>query len=193
MNLPPSERLAADATQHQWFLEEVHPHETSLKNYVRRAFPAVRDFEDVVQDSYLRVWQRQQARPIAAVTGAVQASVRGFLFQVARRLALDRLRRERASPIDADDAAISSVADSADVHATVCIQQEFQLVLDAIDRLPARCREIVVLRKLQHLPPARIAARLGISEETVHVQTRRGLQRIQKFLRARGVIREGRT
>ncbi len=175
----------------EWFSSEVHVHDASLKGYLRRSFPSIRDVDDLVQESYLRIWRRQLARPIEQVSGSVQASVRGFLFQIARRLALDTIRHERVSPIDrvSDFAASSVIDEKRDLHETVCTNQEFELLLAAIDTLPARCREVVVLRKLQGLPPPETARRLAISEETVHVHLRRGLLRIQAFLLARGVSR----
>jgi len=77
--------------QARWFSEEVLPHDPQLKAYLRGAFPSVRDVEDVVQESYLRVWCARATQPIQ--------STRAFLFRVARNLALDFVRHERASPI----------------------------------------------------------------------------------------------
>jgi len=178
--------------QARWFSEEVHAHDASLKRYLRRSFPTVRDVDDVVQESYLRVWRRQLVRPITAVSDSVTASVKGFLFQVARRLAVDTIRRSRSSPIDAvtDFVPSSVIDDGANTHETVCTQQEFELLLETIDALPARCREVIVMRKLRGLSPAETALALGISEETVHVHARRGLQRVQETLRRRGVFRD---
>jgi RNA polymerase sigma-70 factor (ECF subfamily) len=53
----------------------------------------------------------------------------------------------------------------------------------AIDALPARCREIVILRKIQGLPQKEIARQLGLSESTVQVQASRGLRRCAEFMR----------
>jgi RNA polymerase sigma factor (sigma-70 family) len=61
--------------QESWFAEEVHTHDSQLKSYLRSSFPALRDVDDVVQESYLRIWRRQLVRPIAKVTGTVRASV----------------------------------------------------------------------------------------------------------------------
>lgn len=174
-----------------WFLSEVHVHDASLKGYLRRTFPSIRDVDDVVQESYLRIWRRQLARPIEQVSGSVKASVRGFLFQVARHLALDTIRHERVSPIDrATEPPGSAVIDERrDVRGTVCTNQEFEMLLEAIDTLPTRCREVVVLRTIQGRSPAEAARQLGISEETVHVHLRRGLLRVEAFLVERGVHR----
>jgi RNA polymerase sigma factor (sigma-70 family) len=181
--------------QARWFSEEVHAHDASLKRYLRRSFPTVRDVEDLVQESYLRVWRRQLIRPITEVSNSVTASVKGFLFQVARRLAVDTIRRDQASPVArvTDFSPSSVIDDRANTHEAACTQQEFELLLEAIDALPARCREVLVLRKIQGLSPAETARLLGLAEETVHVHTRRGLQRVQETLRRRGVIRASRS
>lgn len=177
--------------QTRWFSEEVHAHDASLKRYLRRSFPTVRDVDDLVQESYLRVWRRQLVRPISEVAGSVSASVKGFLFQVARRLAIDTIRRDRTSPIvSLTDFAPSSVMDDkANIHESACIRQEFEFLLEAIDSLPARCREVVVLRKIHGLSSAETARALGISQETVHAHARRGLQRVHAALRRSGVVR----
>jgi RNA polymerase sigma factor (sigma-70 family) len=182
--------MPRDATE--WFSTEVHVHDASLKGYLRRSFPSIRDVDDLVQESYLRIWRRQLVRPVEQVSGSVKASVRGFLFQIARRLALDTLRHERASPIaDVTNFTPSSVIDEKrDLRETICTNQEFELLLEAIETLPPRCREVVVLRKLRGCTPPETARQLGLSEETVHVQMRRGLLRIQEFLLARDVSRK---
>jgi RNA polymerase sigma factor (sigma-70 family) len=191
----PSEDPPIERRSERWFASEVHAHDAMLKGYLRRSFPSIRDVDDLVQESYLRVWRRQIARPIEQVSGTVRASVKAFLFQVARRLALDEIRHDRASPIKVvTDFERSSVIDnSSDTHETVCTNQEFQLLLDAIDTLPGRCRAVVVLRKVHGCSPAEAARQLGISEETVHVQMRRGLLRVREFLRDRGVFRQPMT
>src|SRR5688572_20557575 len=76
-----------------WFAEEVHPHGAQLKSYLRNAFPSVRDVDDLVQESFLRIWKARAEQPIR--------SVKGFLFEVARRLAIDFTRHQSRSPIDA--------------------------------------------------------------------------------------------
>ena len=77
----------------EWFAEEVQPHGAQLKSYLRSAFPSVRDIDDVVQESYLRIWRTRTAQPIR--------SAKAFLFEVARRLAIDFTRHQARSPIDA--------------------------------------------------------------------------------------------
>jgi len=171
--------------QTRWFMQEVHPHDAALRSYVRGSFSTLRDLDDVVQESYLRVWKRQATRPIE--------SIKAFLFAVARNLALDTVRRQRISPLlpVTESNTRSVIEDRPSCEETASARQEYELALEAIDLLPARCREVVILRKINGLSPAETARKMGISEETVHVQARRGLRRVQEFLASRQVNRGG--
>jgi RNA polymerase sigma-70 factor (ECF subfamily) len=150
-------------------------------------FPAVRDVDDVVQESYLRIWRTRPSRPIACG--------RAFLFRVARNVALSLLRRERIAPIIAvkDLAALSVVENGRTAESAACLDEELLLLAQAIDSLPERCREIVILRRIDCLSHREIASRLGIAETTVEVQVARGVKRCAAFLRRRGVILEHET
>ena len=165
----------------RWFADEVHAHESSLRSYLHGSFPAVRDVDDVVQESYLRVWRARPARPISCA--------RAFLFRVARNVALSLLRRERIAPVVAvkDVAALPVAEDGRTAATAACLDEELLLLARAIDSLPPRCREIVILRRIERLSQKQIAARLGIAEETVEVQVARGVKRCGAFLRRHGV------
>lgn len=165
----------------KWFAEEVHPHEPSLRSYLHGSFPAVRDVDDVVQESFLRVWKARASQPIH--------SARGFLFQVARRLAVDLVRRDRVSPVNeaVDLSELEIPEDRLDAAGTLRTQEKIRLLADAIEDLPARCREVVVLRKIQFLSQRETAERLGLSEKTVESQLARGIRRCEDYLRRRGL------
>ncbi len=170
------------ATDHSsWFASEVHVHRTRLRSYLRGTFPSIRDVDDVVQESYVRVWRRHLLQPLACA--------RSFLYKVARNLAIDALRRQAGSPIDTlPDLTRLNVASHCESPVeSACTQDEMELLLEAIERLPPRCREVVILRKLHGLSPQEIASRLGISEGTVHLHGAKGVRRCEEFLRQRGL------
>ena len=170
----------------RWFAEEVHAHDASLKAYLRASYPSLRDLDDVVQESYLRIWKARMARPIRFT--------KSYLFQIARNLSLDLTRHRYASPfVDVDNSVIVSVSDPAPaVEARVEARDELRLLAQAIDALPARCREILILRQLEGVPQKEIAAQLGLSVLTVQVQIVRGLRRVNDYLRRHGVARDPR-
>lgn len=172
---------AAPVDRAGWFTSEVQPHEPLLRNYLKGKFPAVRDVDDVVQESYLRIWTARAAQPIE--------SAKAFLFKIARHLAIDLVRRERSSPVHAvrDLDALSVIGDGRTVVETLSLEEKTRLLADALATLPDRCREIVVLHKLEGLSQNEVAAQLGLSPRTVEVQVARGVKRIESFLRQRGL------
>lgn len=176
----PSEQ-AASVDRSQWFVEQVQAHESSLRTYLHSSFPRVRDVDDVVQESYLRVWRARAARPIR--------SAKAFLFTVARHLAVDLVRRHGNSPVvtvgDLNELSVPDERPSA-VEA-LSAQEKLDLLADAVMALPARCREIVLLRKIQGIPQKIVVEQLGVSERTVENHCRIGVKRCEEYLRASGI------
>ncbi len=177
------ESPSAVVEQTRWFTEQVHPHDSSLRAYLRGTFPKVRDVDDVVQESYLRVWRSRRTSEIACG--------RAFLFRVARNLALNLLRHQRIVPIEtvANPADFDTVDERPGPAEQTCTEEGMRQLAAAIDALPARCREIVIMRRVQLLPQKEIARRLGISEQTVEQQVARGVKRVSEHLARRGMIR----
>ena len=171
-----------ETDQARWFTDEVQPHEPSLRAYLRGSFPTVRDIDDVVQESYLRIWRRQAEKPID--------SVKSFFFTIARHLALGTLRRESRSPISAvmDLAATSVIDEGPNAAESACSREEIEFLFAAISALPARTREVYLLRKFEGLSQQEIAVRLGISPNTVEVHVGRANKRCEHYLRMHGAF-----
>ena len=170
------------AEENRWFSEEVYVHEPSLRAYLRAQYPFAPDIDDVVQESFLRLWKVRMGQPVRYA--------KALLFKVARHLVIDTARRNKISPIEhvTDLAALPVIDDGRPGPAeAACKREEIVLLAAAIDSLPARCREILILRKLRGVPQKAIAAQLGLSEQTVQVQVSRGVRRCEEFLRAHGV------
>lgn len=173
--------LSQTADQTQWFNQEVAPHGAQLRSYLRKSFPSVRDLDDVVQESFLRIWKARARQSIC--------SAKAFLFQIGRNVATDVIRRERiVAPVSEWDPTVATVAsEEPGTVEVLCSREELSLLADAIADLPSRCREIVILRKIERMPQKEIALRLGISENTVQNQTARGVRHCEAYLAAFGV------
>lgn len=161
-------------------MNEVHPHEAVLKSYIRKTYPSVPDAGDIVQETFLRVWKARTVAPIL--------SAKSFVFQVARRIAIDLVRRRKICPEEAigDIGSLFLIDDKPGVDETACRADELRLLAQAIHLLPARCREVMILRKIEGLSQKEIAHRLGIAEGTVQIQVGRGLRHIEEFFAKRG-------
>ncbi len=104
-------------------------------------------------------------------------------------MALDLVRRDRRAPFQpvTDLTALPALESAPNGAEAAGAQEMLRFVADAIEALPSRCRQVVILRKLQGVPQKEVATRLGLSEKTVEAQLARGLARLEEFLRRRGV------
>lgn len=185
MNPPaPDFEQATAAERTRWFLKEVHIHDASLRRYLSASFPTVREeVDEVVQESYLRIWKARVGwKPIR--------SAKAFLFTVARNIALDLARHNKAAPFEpvSHSGLLSVVQDGGPTVAEAAARQErINILAEAIAALPARCREIFILHKIKGFSRREVAAQLGLSDRTVGVQTGRATKRCAAFLTKRGV------
>lgn len=170
-----------DTISSQWFTDEVQVHSTALRAWLRGTFPALADPDNLVQESLTRVWRVRQ-------NGAVR-SPKALLFTTARHLALDELRRRKIAPMEplAEIDGLSVWDEGATAAETAAHHQELELLTQAIQSLPARCRQVLTLRKIYGLSQKEIAARLGIAEHTVEAQVANGMRGCAKFLARHGL------
>ncbi len=173
----------ADPDTARWFAEEVQPHESELRAYLRARFSAHLDIDDLVQETYARLLQAREQAPLR--------SAKAYLFATARNAAFDVFRRRKIIGIDGlvEIDLLPVFEDRPGVAEAVCHDQELQILAEAIQSLPERCRRVLTLRKLHGLSHREIAGQLGIAENTVNAQVAIGVLRLRDFLRARGVTR----
>jgi len=165
----------------RWFAEEVQPHESSLRSYLRAVFPSLPDIDDIVQESY--------ARLIRAHEGGRIGYAKAILFTTARNAAIDFFRRRKVVCIQgvADLSTLSVIEDKPDASESANKQEELQMLSAAVRDLPERCRQVLTLRLLYAISHKEIATRLGISEHTVKAQLAKGMRRCADYFEARGV------
>lgn len=169
----------ADGDSARWFSEEIQPHEPALRAYLRARFPTLRDVDDQIQDTYARIFRAKKSG-----RGGL---TRGYIFLVARNAALDLFRRRRVVSF-VGLAEIDVLAETEERPAAGDVldrEQELQLLDNAINALPERCREIFVLRRFHDLSHREIAQRFGVSEHTVNAQLVIGMTRCREYLRIR--------
>lgn len=147
-----------------------------LRAWLQSRFHSETDFDDILQESYLRVLR-------AHAEGQLQ-SPKAFLFAIARNLALDRLRHRqiaRTEPLVQYEQR-DALFDDDDVAETVTRNQELELLTEAIQSLPDRCRQIFTLRKVYGMSQPDIAKKLGISAHTVSAQLTIGVHKCTEYM-----------
>lgn len=168
-----------------WFAEEVQPHESSLRSWLRGKFPSLPDIDDLVQESYARLIRARE-------TGRI-SYVKAFLFTTARNAALDIFRHRQVISIESvgDLSELSVIEDRPDAAESANKQEELDLLAEAVRTLPDRCRQVLTLRLLYGLSQKQIAVDLNISEHTVKAQLAKGMRRCSEYFAKRGLLRPG--
>jgi RNA polymerase sigma factor (sigma-70 family) len=161
--------------QARWFAQEVQPHESALRSWLRRLFPSLPDVDDIVQETYVRL--------IRAKSRDKVDHSKAYLFTTARNLVLDLFRRKRIVSIEgvADLDRLSVLDDGPGIAESVSRQQELDMLAEAVRGLPDRCRQVLTLRLLYGLSHKEIAAELRISEHTVKAQLAKGMRRCAQY------------
>ena len=154
----------------QWLADEILPHEPELRRWLWRRLPAGMEVDDVVQEAYAEL------AGLADVTAI--RSPRAYLFTTARSVILQQLRRARIvsfeTVADLDRLVVDEATPGPERQAVV--GEELRWLAAVIDALPGKCRQAFVLRKLHGLSQRAIAARMGISENTVEKHIAKGLR-----------------
>jgi RNA polymerase sigma factor (sigma-70 family) len=131
--------------------------------YLRYSGPVYRHVRGVIRDEHEAqdITQLVFLKLIAAlpVYDERHGPFRPWLLRVARNLAIDQIRRRRAVPAEPveDDAACDDTE-----------RQRAGAFYDALARLSADQREVLVLRQIVGLRPGEIAARMDRTEGSVH-------------------------
>ena len=159
-----------------WFAREVLPLESALMQFLQHNWRNRNDIADLRQDVYARVYE--------AALREIPEKPRQFLFTTARNLLIDRVRREQIVPIEVvtDLEALNVAMDVPGPDRTAMARDELRRVQAALDRLPPRCREAVLLRRIEGLGRKEIALRMGIAEDTVTEYLIRGMRLLASTL-----------
>lgn len=159
-----------------WFAREILPLESALMQFLQHNWRNRSDIADLRQEVYARVFE--------SALKEIPDKPRQFLFAAARNLLVDRVRREQIVPIEAatDLDALNIAMDAPGPDRTAMARDELRRVQAALDRLPPRCREAVVLRRVEGLSRKEIAQRMGIAEDTVTEHLIKGMRLLASTL-----------
>lgn len=145
----------------QWFVREVLPLEAMLMHFLHQNWRNKAEIEDLRQDVYTQV--------LEAARREIPEKPKAFVIATARNLLIDRIRHNQVVPIDAvsDLDELGIAFDMPGPDRSVIARDVLRRLQAAIELLPPRAREAVLLRRVEGLSRREIAERMGVSENTV--------------------------
>ena len=169
-----------DSEQSRWYQEHLQPHESMLRAWLRSRYEEKVDVDDVIQEALIRVLCANEDHDLK--------SPKAYFFATARNLALDHVRRSKVvfNETLLNQEAMEMIDETESVEETVSRNHELEILTEAIQALPERCRRIFTLSKVYGMSYNQIADEMGISFNTVSAQIAIGLSKCSKFMRQYG-------
>ncbi len=162
---------AGDLEAFEWLIRK---HERQVLGLCYHVLGNLEDAKDAAQDVFLKLHQQ-----IGSFN--YEREFTPWLLTVVRNLCRDRLRARR--PMEQlDDLPLRDVA--RDPEALARFSEEWAILKQAIASLPERERAALEMRELEELSSAEVAARLGVTEETVRSQVWNAKAKLKRFLRS---------
>ncbi len=160
--------------------EALHMNELYQKHYAKLCEIAYRllrdrdDARDVGQKVLIHLWEKRASWPTIV-------SMEAYLFTVTYRMALGELKKKKRNfmfgPVD------TAKELSSHEQPGLEYQELYTQIMDAIDKLPTRCKEIFLLSREEELSYKEIAQRLSLSSKTVEIQIGIALKKLREALR----------
>jgi RNA polymerase sigma-70 factor (ECF subfamily) len=151
------------------FRELLHRHQGAVYGFAFRFLKDAQEAEEVAQEVFLRLYRTAGAY-------RCQASLRAYLFRIAKNRCIDLLRKNRPESM-ADP---PEITDGRTAFDQVAEAESLQRLLGALDRLPDNQRAAVLLRHDQGLRYDEIAESLNLTVSAVDsllVRARRTLRK----------------
>jgi RNA polymerase sigma factor (sigma-70 family) len=142
-----------------------------VRSYLRRYVPSS-DVDDVLQVVFYEVWRSRSRYDPAQ-------SMRGWVLGIARKKAIDHLRKRRDKVVPIDLIAELVGDDGREYADRFAWAEEMSAHLS---NLTDGQRQVIVMAYYERRTQAEIAAELNIPLGTVKTRTRRGLQRLAELL-----------
>ncbi len=142
------------------------------------------DAENIVQDCFMFLWENKQSIPSIN-------NINAFLFRLVKNKCVDFLRHKITAEEKRETIQTAFIAEyrfklqsieSFDSNALSDEDIE-KIISDAINRLPAKCREIFILSRLEGMTYENIALQLNLSPHTVRNQISLALKKMKHELK----------
>ena len=156
-------------TDDQALMEEARKFERNLLNFFCRQGVSLFEGEDLVQETYLRLWNyRRTYQPTAKLST--------FLFMLARQVRIDALRRQTRR--EAREEGWGKCQPTAAHPDALGVREDVRW---AVSQLSEPLREVVELGVLQDLPYAEVGEILGIPVGTVKSRMSNALKKLKEM------------
>ncbi|TKC03909.1 RNA polymerase sigma factor [Pedobacter frigoris] len=156
-------------------------HVKQLKYFVQRTAKSATLTEDVVHDTFIKVWENRDKIDC-------EQPFKPYLYTIARRHLLNLLKRARHEVNILEEIKKSVVTEENSTELLIDYTESSSIFIEAISQLPEQRKEVFIRCRIQGLTYKQAAAELGISESTVNNQMVKAFKSIRSFITIRTAV-----
>lgn len=158
-----------------------YTHVKQLKYFVLKTAKSPFLAEDVVHDTFIKIWESRSQID-------ADQPFKPYLYTVARRHLLNLLKRAQQESAIVEEIRRHAVSEENTTTLLLEYNESNSLFSEAVDNLPAQCREVFVRCRLHGLTYKQTAVELGIAESTVNNQMVKAMKSIREFITLRNAF-----
>ena len=132
--------------------------------------------EDVVQDVFMKLIAEKDNIEI-------KSSFKGYIFRAIVNAALNYSAKQKKSFVMENAALEVKIGRSPDIEKTLEQMELEELVNQAINLLPPKCKTVFILNRFENMKYKEVATYMGISVKTVENQMGKALRILRSYLR----------
>lgn len=154
----------------------IERHQQALYFFVFRYLRDETSARDVVAETFVRVYfNAQRFRP--------KSSVKTWIHSIALNLCRDQARRRKRSPASSGVPSTPDVPDPGAGPAAQAMERErLDSLAEAIESLPPKLKEALILFSIENRSQKEVAELLGITPKTVELRVYHAKQRLREWL-----------
>lgn len=146
-------------------------HAESLRNHLYFKFGDLKQAEDIVQETFMKLW--------AKCNTIIYEKVAGFLYTVSKNLFINTLRSKKVTL--KFEKTIVQKHDNEDPFFHLRTKEFKEKIEAAISALPEKQREAFLLNRIEKLTYKEIAQKLGISQTAVEKRIANALVKLKEI------------
>lgn len=156
------------------FEKKILPLGRKLYSFAYRYLQGVEDAEDAVQEVFIKLWRKKDSLND-------YNSVEALAVTMTRNHCLDRLRKA-VYEVSSDKWQVDTRTNDMDPHREAEAREDYNSVLQIIDALPSKYKNVITLRDVYGLGYDEIVDKLGINVNTLRVNLSRARKMVREKL-----------
>ena len=160
------------------FKERVLPISQKIFRYAQRLLGNAQDAEDVVQDIWMKLWDRKSQV-------AELKSIEAFAFKMTRNLCLDKIKLKKPQYYDDREETayrFDGADEGPDPLRSLELKDTMEMINQIIGRMPEKQQTLLQLRDIEGMEYDEISAITGLEVNTIRVNISRARKNLRETL-----------